>query len=75
MTLTLIVRTLYTRRFQREEPLLLALGQDLEQQFRAAGVELDIAEFVEAEQIEVAVTGDEAGQAAFVGGLGEFAVT
>lgn len=37
----------------------------------AAGTELDVAEFVEAEQVESSVVGDDARQASFVGGLGE----
>ena len=41
--------------------LLLSFGQDLEQQLAASGVELDVAELVEAEQIEAAVAADEAG--------------
>jgi len=32
---------------------LFAFGDDLEQQLGAAGVELDVAEFVEAEQVEL----------------------
>ena len=52
--------------------LLLALGEDLEQQLGAAGVELDVAELVDAEQVQAAVAGDEAGEAAFVGGFDEF---
>jgi hypothetical protein len=59
-------------RGQSDRGLLFTLGQDLEQQLRAAGVELDVAELVEAEQIEAAVAGDESGQASFVGGFGEF---
>ena len=50
----------------------LAFGDDLEQQLGAAGVELDVAEFVEAEQVEPAVAADDAGQAPFVGGFDEF---
>ena len=54
------------------EARLLAFGDDLEQQLGAAGVELDVAELVEAEQVEAAVAGDDAGQASFVGGFDEF---
>ena len=39
---------------------LFAFGEDLEQQLAAAGVELDVAEFVEAEQIEPAVAANDA---------------
>ena len=40
----------------------LAFGDDLEQQLGAAWVDLDVAEFVEAEQVEAAVAADDAGQ-------------
>jgi hypothetical protein len=43
----------------------------LEEQFGAAGVDVDVAEFVEQQQIEAAVAGDDAGQDAFVGGFDE----
>ncbi len=39
---------------------LFALGQDLEEQFGAARVEVDVVELVQAEQVEPAVAGDEA---------------
>ena len=52
--------------------LLFAFGEDLEEQLGAAGVELDVAEFVEAEQVESAVAGDDAGESSFVGGFDEF---
>ena len=39
---------------------LLALGEDLEEQFGSARVEVDVAELVEAEQVEPAVAGDQA---------------
>ena len=48
---------------------LLALGQDLEEQFGATRVELDIAEFIEQQQVETAVAVDEARQPSFVGGF------
>ena|SRR5438105_3929096 len=51
---------------------LLAFGEDLEQQLRAATVELDVAQFVEAQQVEAAVAGDEAREAPFVGGFDKF---
>ena len=59
-------------RCQSDRGLLFAFGEDLKQQLGAAGVELDVAEFVEADQVESAVAGDEARQASFVGGFGEF---
>ena len=51
---------------------LFAFGEDLEEEFAAAGVELDVAEFVEAEQVESSVSCDDACEASFVGGFGEF---
>ena len=50
----------------------LALSQDLEEQCGAARVEVDVVEFVQAEQVEPAVAGGEAGELVLVGGLGEF---
>jgi hypothetical protein len=44
----------------------------LEQQLRAAAVQREVAELVEAEQVDPAVAGDDLGQLPFVGGLGEF---
>jgi hypothetical protein len=38
----------------------------------AAGVELDVAELVEQQQVEAAVAADDAGQLPLVGGFGEF---
>ena len=51
---------------------LRSLGQDLEEQFGAARVEVDVVELIQADQAEPAVTGDEARELAFVGGFGEF---
>jgi hypothetical protein len=51
---------------------LLAFGEHLEQQLGAAAVELGVADLIDAEQVETAVAGDEAGEAAFVGGFDEF---
>ena len=45
---------------------LLTLGEDLEEQFGSARVEVDVAELVEAEQIEPAVAGDQARERALV---------
>jgi hypothetical protein len=52
--------------------LLFSLGENLEQQFGAAAVELDVAELVDAKQVEAPVAGDESGEASFVGGFDEF---
>jgi hypothetical protein len=50
----------------------LALGDDLDQQFRALGVDLDVAELIEDQEVEAGVEGDDAGQGALVGGFDEF---
>ena len=50
----------------------LAFGDDLEEQFGSAGVDVDVAELVEAEQVEAAVAADDPGQDSFVGGFDEF---
>jgi len=44
----------------------------LEEEFGAAPVEGDVAEFVDAEEIDAAVAGDDAGEFAVVVGFGEF---
>ena len=49
----------------------LAFGEDLEQQFGAAAVQLEVAQFVQAEQVDAAVAGDGAGQGLLIGGLDE----
>jgi len=49
-----------------------AFGDDLEEQFGSPGVDVDVAEFVEAEQVEAAVAADDPGQDSFVGGFDEF---
>lgn len=49
--------------------LVLAFGQDLEEQFGAASVEFPAAEFVDAEQVDAAVAGDGLGQLPFVSGF------
>ena len=56
----------------RDGGSFLPLGDDLEQQLGAAPVQLDVAEFVEQQQVEAAVAGDDAGQLPLVGGLDEF---
>ena len=54
------------------EATFLAFGDDLEEQFRSVRVDLDVSEFVEAEQIQASVAGHDAGQDPFVGGFDEF---
>ena len=44
------------------EALLLAFGEDLEEEFGAAAVEFHVAELVDAEQVDAAVAGDGLGQ-------------
>ena len=52
--------------------LLLPLGEDLEHQLCPSGVELHVAEFVKAQQVEASIAGDQAGQPPFVGRLDQF---
>ena len=54
------------------DAFLLAFGQHLEEEFGAAAIEFHVAEFVDAEQIDPAVTGDGLGQDHLVGGLDQF---
>jgi hypothetical protein len=49
----------------------LAFGDDLEQQLGSPRVELDVAEFAGQEEVEAAVTADDAGQLPLAGGFGE----
>ena len=56
----------------RDRGAFLAFGEHLEQQLSAAPVELEVAQFVEAEQVDPAVAGDGAGEVFVVGGLDEF---
>ena len=42
----------------RDAGAFLAFGENLEEQFRAAAVEFEVAELVEAEQVDAAVAGD-----------------
>ena len=51
---------------------LLAGGDDLEQQLGAARVEVDVADLVEAEQVQAGVAADDAGELFVVGGLDQF---
>src|SRR5919108_3260158 len=48
-----------------------SFGEDLEQQLGAAAVELEVAQLVQAEQVDPAVAGDGAGQGLVIGGLDE----
>jgi hypothetical protein len=55
----------------RDGGSFFSFGDDLEQQLCSAWVDLDVAEFVEAEQVEPPVAADHAGQLPFVGGFDE----
>src|SRR4029077_18891923 len=55
----------------RDGGAFFAFGEDLEQQFGAAPVELEVAQLIKAEQVDAAVAGDGAGQGLVVGGLDE----
>jgi hypothetical protein len=55
----------------RDGGAFFAFGEDLEQQLGAAPVQLEVAQFVQAEQVDAAVAGDGAGQGLVVGGLDE----
>jgi transposase len=55
----------------RDGGFLLAVGEHLEQQFRAALIELHIAQFIDAKQIDAAVAGDGLGELLVIGGLDE----
>ncbi len=46
-------------------------GDDLEQQFGAARVQGEVADLVEAEQVEAGVAAEDAGELLVVGGFGE----
>src|SRR5271169_3180333 len=45
----------------RDGGAFFSFGEDLEQQFGTAAVELEVAQFVQAEQVDAAVAGDGAG--------------
>src|SRR5262249_26259441 len=47
------------------------LGDDLEEQLGALGVDLDVAELVEQQEVQAAVAADHAGQRPLVGGFDE----
>jgi hypothetical protein len=53
----------------RDGGAFLAFGEHLEQQLGAAPVQLEVAELIEAQQVDPAVAGDGAGQGLVVGGL------
>jgi hypothetical protein len=55
----------------RNRGTFFAFGDDPEQQFCSAWVDLDVAEFVEAEQVEASVAADDAREDSFVGGFDE----
>ena len=55
----------------RDGGSFLAGGDDLEEELGAAGVESDIADLVEAEEVEAGVASDDAGELFVVGGLDE----
>jgi hypothetical protein len=48
---------------------LFPLGEDLEEQFGAAAVQFEVAQLIQAEQVDAAVAGDGLGQVPVVGGL------
>jgi len=52
--------------------LLFAFGEDLEEEFGATPVELEVAQFIQTEQVDPAVAGDDFGEGAVVLGFGEF---
>src|SRR5258705_3550490 len=53
----------------RDGGAFFPLGEDLEQQLGAAPVQFEVAELIEAEQVDAAVAGNGAGQGLVVGGL------
>ena len=55
----------------RDGVLLLAFGEDLEQQFGASPVELHVAELVNDEEVDAAVAVDGLGELFLVGGFDE----
>ena len=59
-------------RSQGDGRFLFSFRQDLEQQLGAPGIQLDVAELVQAQQVDPPVTGHQAGQAPFVGRFGQF---
>src|SRR5205814_9692748 len=56
----------------RDGCLLFPFGEHLEEQFSAAAVEFEVAQLVQAEQVDAAVAGDGLGQVPVVGGLDQF---
>jgi hypothetical protein len=59
-------------RRDRDRGAFLAFGEHLEQQLGAAAVEFEVAQLIEAEQVDPAVAGDGAGEMFVVGGFDEF---
>jgi hypothetical protein len=56
----------------RDGAAFLAVGEDLEEQFRAGLVQVEISELIQTEQVSTAVPGDDLGQLPVVGGFGQF---
>lgn len=52
-------------RGDRDGPPFLSLGEDLEQQFGPGFIQVEVAELVQAEKVDAAVSGDGAGQFLF----------
>ena len=55
----------------RDRGPLFPLGDDLEEQLRASRINLDLTQFVQAEQVQAAVAANHAGQDAVIGGFDE----
>ena len=49
-----------------------SFGEDLEEELGAAAVQLQVSQFIDQEQIDAAVAGDEFGQVFVIGGFDEF---
>jgi hypothetical protein len=56
----------------RDRGAFFAFGEDLEQKFGGALVEVDVPELVDGQQVEASVAGDGLGQVQVVGCFGEF---
>jgi hypothetical protein len=56
----------------RDGRALLAFGENLEQQFCAAAIQLHVPQLVDQDQIDSAVAVDQLGQLLVVGGFDEF---
>src|SRR5439155_149683 len=55
----------------RDGGSFVSLGDDLEEQLGAAGVDLDVPELVKQEEVQAAVAADDPGQRPLVGGFDE----